>query len=228
MAYDTTLISLVDQLRAELRQSLNPSAGVNVLDTQKRALRTAQEFLYKDHEWPFLSGEFDVNTAAGQQLYDLPVKKIKKVDFKWGTQWLPLKWGIGSPQLNSQDSDLDQRSDPVQRIDVLGAQFRVWPLPATGDNPIRFYGTQALRPLVKDDDRAMLDDLLIVSYAAWKLAPKERKKDALAEFTSIYATEKKATRRPAKHFVLGGGGGTPTGRQPPGHVRVAEADRSES
>lgn len=229
MARNTQLISLVDQLRAELRQSQNPSAGVNVLDTQKRALRTAQEFLYADFEWAFLWDEYDVETQAGQQYYDLPVDSgsIKKVDFKFGNAWSPLRWGIGGPQMNSQDSDLDQRSDPVQRIGPHGdAQFRVWPIPATDDNTIRFYGKAALRALVADDDRAMLDDTLIVMYAAWKLAPKERKKDALADFTTFYATMKKKFRIPAKAFVLGGGGGLPMGRTPPGHVRVAEADRS--
>lgn len=229
MARNTALLSLLDQLRSELRQTQNPAAGVNVRDTQIRALRTAQEFLYADFEWSFLWANYDVPTQAGQQYYDLPVDSgsIKKVEVKWGNAWTPLCWGIGGPQYTSQDPELDQRSDPVQRIGPYGDnQFEIWPLPATDGSTIRFYGKAALRPLVADDDRAMLDDTLVVMYAAWKLAPKERKKDALAEFQTFYGTMKKKFRIPAKSFVLGGGGGLPMGRQPPGYVRVAEANRS--
>lgn len=231
MARNTQLIELLDQLRSELRQSVNPSSGVNTEQTYKRALRTAQEFLYNDYDWSFLHTYVDVETEAGEQYYDFPVEQssIQKVEFKWGNVWTPLKWGIGASQLNAQNSDDDQRSDPVTHIDVYqGNQFRVWPMPASDGNSVRFWGKLPLTRLVNNDDRALLDDLLIVSYAAHKLAPKERKKDALAELNTIYRQQKKIYRRPVKHFILGGCGGTPAGRQPPGHVRVAEANRSGS
>lgn len=226
MARNTQLVELLDQLRSELRQSKNPAAGVNSDDTYKRALRTAQEFLYMDYDWSFLYGWFDVDVEAGSQYYDLPCQpqSIKSVHFKWNNIWHPLKWGISVKQLNSMDPDQDQRADPVTHIDYYGAnQYRVWPLPATDGGTVRFDGKAALTNLVTNANRALLDDLLIVTYAAYDLAPKERKDAALAKFNTIYQTQKKAFRRKQKGFVLGGGGGTPAGRTPPGHVRVAEA-----
>lgn len=231
MARNTQLLELLGQLQSELRESKNPAAGVNVRDTRINALNQAQEFLYYDNTWSFLNSNFDVTTQAGQQNYDLPVDdgKIKKVELKWGNAWTPLQWGIAGPQLTAQDPDLDQRADPVQRIDLIdGEQFRVWPLPASDGNTIRFWGTRRLTRLVDNDDRAILDDRLIVLLAAWDLAPKERKDSALQKFTTFYKTWKKAFRLPRKHFVLGANGGIPTGRQPPGYVRVAEGNRTET
>jgi hypothetical protein len=231
MARGTQLAELIDQLRSNLEMSVNPAQGVNALGVHKRALNEAQELMYYAYEWPFLNGYFDVTMSAGSQFYDLPVDPgtIERVEFKWGNVWTPLVKGIGGPQLNAQDSDNDQRSDPVQNWEFYQTnQFRVFPIPASGDGIVRFYGRQALSRLVTNTDRAVLDDTLIVKFAAAQLSPDKKKASKQQEANTFFNVLKKRYRNRKRVFVLGGGGGQPVGRQPPGHVRVAEANRSGS
>lgn len=215
MARYTTLATLVDQLRSNLKLSVNPSQNSNVLATHKYALKTAQEFLYQDYSWPFLRGRFDVSLQDGQRYYDIPVDpgRIEKVEYKYNDVWSPLPYGIGGPQLSSQDSDDDERSDPVQRWDHYKGdgthsqpdQFEVWPIPATDTGTVRFYGVQALGSLVADTDRAKLDDLLVVSMACLDLCAEEERERRLAKFNAYYATLKRRYSGAPVSFVLGGG-----------------------
>jgi hypothetical protein len=227
MARGTQFLALLDQLRSELGQSANPSHGLNTASSYKYKLNATQEWLYRDHGWSFLRGPYDVETQAGESLYDLPVDQstITKVEFKWDDSWEPLSWGIGGIEYSEQDSDEDERSDPVQKIDLRqDSQFEVWPIPATDGNTIRFWGREAYRPLVNDSDTAMLDDRLIVLFTAANLAPKEQYQRKLTEANTYYNTMKKAARKPSRGFILGGGQGGIDLR--PGRVRVAEANRS--
>lgn len=229
MARGTQLIALLDQLRKELKESANPSSGVNTLDTYKYKLDAQQEFLYNDYTWPFLNGRFDVTMQAGERYYDLPVNPgtIKKIEFQWNNVWSPIHRGISGQNYNSLNSDTDMRNDPVQAWDFFEEnQFEVWPIPASNGSTFRFYGTQALTKLVNDDSRAVLDDRLIVLFAAANLAPKEQYQRKLAEANSYYRAIKKRYRNRSRGFVLGGADGPSVGRLPPGPVRVAEANRS--
>lgn len=231
MARGTQLIELVDQLRSELKESTNPSHGTNTLVTYKYKLNAQQEFLYNDYTWPFLDRDFDVEMEQGERYYTLPVNPgtIKRVEIKWNNVWSPLEQGIAGAQLNALDSDRDMRNDPVQRWQFYGDnQFEAWPIPASTGATVRFWGMQALTKMVADADRAVLDDRLIVLFAAANLAPKEQYQRKLAEANSYYRTLKKRYRTRSRGFVLGGGTGPSVGRQPPGHVRVAEANRSGS
>jgi hypothetical protein len=134
VARGTQLLRLVNDLRSELKESTNPAHGVNTLETYKYKLNAQQEFLYNDYAWPFLNGSFDVTTQAGERYYDLPVDPgtIRRVEFKWNGIWFPLANGISGRNYNAQNSEDDQRADPVQRWQFYGSQqFEVWPIPAT-------------------------------------------------------------------------------------------------
>ena len=81
--------------------------------------------------------------------------------------------GIDNGHLSTWDSDLDERSWPVERWQVYeGEQIELWPIPADDANTtslegrIKVVGIRSPRPLVDDADRADLDDRLIVLYAA--------------------------------------------------------------
>lgn len=229
MARGTQLLKLVDQLRSELKESTNAAHGVNTLGTYKYKLNAQQAFLYHDYAWPFLNGTFDVETQAGERYYDLPVDAgtIGRVEFKWNNIWFPLARGISGRNYNAVDPDQDNRSDPVQNWQLYGeSQFEVWPLPATNGSTVRFWGRQALTEMVADNHRCVIDDRLIVLFAAANLAPKEQYQRKLAEANSFYRALKKRYRSRSRGFVLGGSSEPMTGRQPPGHVRVAEGNRS--
>lgn len=230
MARNTQLLQLVDQLRSELGASVNPSQGLNTLATHKYKLKVAQEFLYYDYAWPFLKEPGDVVMQAGQRYYDLPVaaEGIKRVEYKWGDTWAPLKQGIGGPEYSAEDSEDDERADPVRAWQFYGLnQFEVWPLPATNDLcTVRFYGTRVLTPLVADNSRALLDDRLIVLYAAWSLSPKEQRDNRLKDFNTYYSALKRRSTNKSRGIVLGGAGGGACPESPT-TVRVA-VDRGEN
>jgi hypothetical protein len=68
---------------------------------------------------------------------------------------------------NNCDSELNERRDPVCAWEFFeDNQYEVWPMPATNTGILRFTGIQKLPPLREDADRAVLDDRLIVLYAA--------------------------------------------------------------
>lgn len=227
-------------LRAETGMSLTPNLGINSLETYKYHLRKQQERLYHDHDWPFLNGHYDVEMQAGERYYDLPVhpERIEKVEVKWGGRWAPLPYGIKSEYYNSRDSDLDQRNDPPEGwgfyLDPEGAdstvdniQFEVWPIPISNDqSTVRFHGKRALPPLTSESHKAILDDLLIVLYAASKIIKDKGEREMkLAEAKAHYTTLKRRSKK-GKVFVLGGGGDV--SKPPPGPVRVAYTLDSET
>lgn len=228
MARGTTLGQCVNLLRGEVGASLNPNFGINTTEIYKQRLRAQQERLYREHDWPFLIGSYDVPMAAGQRYYDLPVdaERVQNVETKWTDLWEPVDFGIRGEDYNAHDSDNDERLDPVLKWDFYRAsdtatqdQFEVWPIPATNSaSTVRFWGMKALAPFIEEDDRADLDDHLIVLFAAATLIKDKKDRDLkLAEATSYMATLKAKSSGTRRMFVLGG-------EQPyirrPGPVRV--------
>lgn len=178
MARGTTLSSLVQQLRAEVGHSVNPAVGQEKLAQLQQVLRRHQELLYDEYTWNFLRvRDADKVLAAGQRYYDFPAAinpdRVESVSVRWGNQWIPVRFGIDAErEYNVSDSGLGERTDPVERWDWHDddgqLQFEVWPMP-TGPGTIRFSGIKPLAPLVANDDRAALDDRLIVLFAAAEL-----------------------------------------------------------
>jgi hypothetical protein len=182
MARGVSLGELIRDVKLEAGMSGEPAFGVNVRDTIVRKLRSVQQELYDEFDWPFMRGDFDKDMAAGQRYYDLPtglvLESVDCVQVRWDAQWFPVKRGISESDYNAYDSELDVRNDPVLKWDVYGtAQFEVWPVPASSTTKIRFTGRRALRPLLADADTCDLDsDMLILAVAA-EIAPKEKKRE---------------------------------------------------
>lgn len=185
MARGTQLTKMVDMLRYELGQSTDRAAGTQDIDRMRYALRRTQELLYDEHDWPFLKIHRDLTLVANSRVYSLPSgltpESVNRAWLKWGSEWLPLDFGI-LPEQYTQYAE-GEATDPVLRWDYREDGFiEVWPTPAS-PGTIRFYGTEALAPLVADGDRCTLDDLLIVLYTAAELEPDEgraQKKSSMA------------------------------------------------
>jgi hypothetical protein len=96
------------------------------------------------------------------------------------SNWRPVLYGIDMWMRNDCDGELDERRDPVCAWEYYeGGQYEVWPMPATSTGILRFTGMQRLPPLLSDADRAVLDDRLIVLYAAGEWL--QRAKDPSAQ-----------------------------------------------
>lgn len=171
-----TLVSLLDDLRAECKLSLNPAHNAQVQDIQIKALQRAQEFLWEDFAWPHLRVEEFIPLAIGQRFYDpemMDIDRIEKIEVKDGGNWCPVYAGIDAEQYSVYDSEIDERAWPVRRWQISPEeQVEVWPIPdmaaddTTKEGYIKITGIRKLNPLVQMDDRADLDNRLLVLYAA--------------------------------------------------------------
>ena len=183
MARNQTLISLLDDLRAETRSSLNAAHNAQIRDTQVKYLRKAQEWFWDDFDWPHLYVERRVSLQAGERYYEPPtdvrIDHVTRIEVRYGGVWIPLVAGIGGQQYAEFDSDLDIRSWPVRRWRIHeDEQIEIWPVPesnadtTTLEGVLKIAGIRNLKLLVTDTDRCDLDDRLLVLYAAAKFIGK--------------------------------------------------------
>lgn len=215
MARGKTLLKLLDDLRVELKLSLNPAHNNQVRDSHVRVLQTTYEWLWHDFNWPHLRIERSIPVQAGQRIYEepegLPLERIEKIEFRDGDIWRPLIPGIDSCQYNIWDSELDQRSWPVERWRIWeDEQVEIWPVPvddadaATLNGYLKFTGIREFTPIVNDADRADLDCTLIVKYAAGNLLEDDKKAQRkLTEAADRYA-RLRGELMPRKRFRMFG------------------------
>jgi hypothetical protein len=188
MARKKQLNELVAQLRAETGRSQSVSVGVAELDNLKEMIRRTQEVLYDDYDWPFLRVERTVTLANGQRYYDFPsdlnYDRIVEIRYKYNNVYTPLERGIDFDDYSIFDSTADERSSPALKWDVRNTgsteQLEIWPIP-NETNTIIFRGTKSLSSLVEENDRADLDDRLIVLFAAAEILARQKSSDAQAK-----------------------------------------------
>src|SRR5690349_15404903 len=132
MARGTTLIKLLDDLRAETHASLNPAHNNQVRDKQVKLLQRTQEWLWSDHDWPHLYTSRKYPLEAGKRYYDFKddfdIERISHIEVRTDGAWRKLVKGIGPAQFVTYDSDLDQRSYPPYRFELAeDDQIEIWP-----------------------------------------------------------------------------------------------------
>lgn len=234
MARGTTLIKLLDMLRAEIKVSLNPAHNQQVRDEHVNALQQAQNEVWEDFDWPTLRIERQQALFAGQRLYsppaDIGIDRIEKVEVRWGGSWMELPEGIGAQEYSLWDSALDERSWPIARWRIYeGEQIEVWPIPADAgtasdlEGYLRVTGIKKLGRLVDDSDTADLDDRLIVLRASLRYFKPEDRKLTLDAYNKRFMTLR-GNYAPRKSFQLFGS--SPRNERPlRGPARVHYRDR---
>lgn len=177
MARGTTLVKLLNDLRAESRISLNAAHNVQQRDMQIVALQRAQEMFWADFAWPHLRVERFIDAQLGQRYYDMPsdldIDRITKIEVRADGVYSPLNWGIAAEHYAAYDSEMDVRSWPPRHCRITeNEMLEVWPVPDQSMNVtslegrIKVTGIRKLSPLVADNDRADLDDRLLILYCA--------------------------------------------------------------
>lgn len=214
MARRVALGTMVQSLRRELKIAESTSLGQNTREMHKYALRSTQQRLHAEWTWPFMKIYRDVVMAAGQRYYawpaDIDPQDAINAKVSYASQFSPMVFGIGPADYNERNSDLDQRNDPPQKWDFYrdpttnGDMFEVWPVPASLNATVRFYGIKLLGALIADADVCDLDDLLIVLYTAADLCPEKEQKVKLAKALS-HKNALKARFDKGETFVNGGG-----------------------
>lgn len=215
MARGTQLSALVDALRAEIGASTNVAMGVNALPQLHQILNRTQERLWNDFDWGFAYIERDEPMVNGERYYafdnDIDFGRIVSAHVKYSSSWRPLEYGIGPEQYNSSDPEDGEKEDPPTRWrHYEGNQFEVWPMPSSDECVIRFKAIKKLPKMIEGSDVALLDDNLIVLFAAAELLAKAKSEDASAKLQSAQALYNKLKGQGVKTDVFTLGGGVPS------------------
>ena len=219
MARGTQFLQLVTMLRAELRRSLNPAVGVEDVPELQRLIVRQYEKLWWDHDWPHLLKFYPAITLnAGQRYYDMPAgldyERIKDVALYFSAIPSYLERGISFEEYAISNPDLGARSDPALKWDVrfgdgVQEQIEVWPVPAgTGASTLQFSGYATVPRLVNDQDVCLLDDNLVVLFAATEALTGQKSADAQikgAEAMALLAKLRGRTQAHAKVIAIGQG-----------------------
>jgi hypothetical protein len=212
MARGTSLSALRDMLRAEIGASSNVAMGVNTVEQYDHLLRRTQARLWADHDWTFGFIERDEPLIDGERYYafdnEIDYDRISKASVKYGDIWYPMEYGITPDNYNSFDSDDGEASMPAMRWQHYeGNQFEVWPIPSDDGQSLRFRAIKKLPVLLSPSDVAILDDNLIVLFAAAELLGRSKATDAgakLSQATSHY-NKLKGNSNKSDRFIFGGG-----------------------
>lgn len=188
MTRKVQLLELVAQLRAETGRTQNVAAGVGELDNLKAILRRVQKQLYEGHDWAHMRVQKTLALAAGQRYYTLPTglnfDRIESVKLNYNNQYFDIDRYIDITDYSAYDSNatVPVRSNPALKWDIryTGSteQLEIWPIPNDNTQTLYFTGFQTLSDLVQDADRADLDDVLIILYAAAEMLARQGSKDA--------------------------------------------------
>jgi hypothetical protein len=212
MARGTSLLALRDQLKAEIGASPNVAMGVNTIEQFDNLLRRTQQRLWNDFDWSFALIDRDEPMINGQRYYtfdqDIDFDRILESHVKYGNIWHPIDYGIGPAQYNNHDSDNGEKTEPVVRWrHYEGNQFEVWPVPTTNNQIVRFKAVKKLAPLINTTDIALLDDTLIVLYAAAEYLARTKAADATAKLSQAQAhfNRLKGLGLKTDRFIYGGG-----------------------
>lgn len=159
------LFRTLGELRSELARRLGfgatGSAGINagLLDS---FLQNAQDQLYPQFDWRHLIKYDEKVTGVGQSLYDYPddcdPTRITDVAISYGGLWVPMAEGITFDMRSVADS-----ATVPCRYERF-AQFEVWPNPDAAYTIRRYYTASPSR-FTQDNDRASIDDALILLHA---------------------------------------------------------------
>ena len=215
MARGTQLSALVDALRAEIGASTNVGMGVNSLPALHHILNRTQERLWNDFDWPFAFIERDEPLLNGQRYYgfdnEIDFNRITNAYVRYSDTWRPMIYGIGVEQYNSSDPTEGEKEDPPTNWrHHEGNQFEVWPMPASNECVVRFKAIKRLPKMLAGADVALLDDNLIVLFAASELLAKAKSADAGGKLQSAQAHYTKLKGQGVKTDVFSLGGGIPS------------------
>ncbi|RWA81504.1 MAG: hypothetical protein EOQ31_31670 [Mesorhizobium sp.] len=222
----TTLVKLLDDLRAEARLSLNPAHNAQNRSSQVKALQREQERLWEDFDWPHLRIYPQQPVQAGQRYYETPenmlIERIERVEIFLDGLWCKLEPGIDACEYSAWNSDLDARSWPPRKWKFNEDEdIELWPIPNIDADPVtmngmlRITGIRNLNPLVADDDRADLDDIMLVGFVAAKMLASSGAKDAKLSLDAANARYARLRGRltPRTQYKMFGTGELPRRRE---------------
>src|SRR5262245_9314127 len=197
MARGVTLGELVEMVRLETGQSIQPAQGVQNREHLKQMLRRVQETQYADFDWPILHVYREENLQPGETLYswpeDIHVEDVRQLWDVYNGYAYPVGYGIRMDDRNAYGPD--QRVDPVMRWQIVdGRHYEVWPTPATA-RKLAIEGYVTLKPMIADNDKCTLDGTLLVLFVAAEWLARNKLADAQAKLQAAQQLSRNLRRR---------------------------------
>jgi hypothetical protein len=181
MARGRQLSQLLNQLQAEVGMSLLPASSVSSREHRMQLLNRTQDRLYRAYDWDFAFIKRDVTAGKGTRYLNFPVdlelERVVYAGISTGTSssdWRPLGYGITETQYRITAED--GQGSPQRWAPYEDGRFELWPVP-DGSYRVRFRGIKLLPVMVNDADRAVLDDTLVVLYAASEIMKRQKLPD---------------------------------------------------
>lgn len=187
--------------------------------------------MWADHDWPHLTVDRYVPLVAGQRFYDtrlafneageargdLSLERVTCLSVQDDRIWRKIDNRITANDRLAYDSQAGEASWPPRRWDRSEDEMiEIWPVPdETADfngvtqnmqGVLRITGVRDLRPFRDDDDRADLDDRLLVLYVASNILAEGGAKDVQLKLETAqrHYTRLKADQDAREPFSLFG------------------------
>jgi hypothetical protein len=170
-----TLSSIRSDIQIRLGFGMAGQAGIVNSALIDSMIRSAQEQLYVQFDWPELKAVDERLTGSGQQFYDYPVdcniERILGFWVVWGGKHIPLAEGISSGDRGANNGGVPAK---YERRD----QIELWPIPSSNAYTLRTEYIKTLAPLNVDSDRTSLPSELIYLHALSNAKAHYRQPDA--------------------------------------------------
>jgi hypothetical protein len=176
MARRTQFGQLVTQLRNEVgRSNVAGASGVADYGMLKQVLNRHYEALYLDYDWPHLRFTTPLTPlSAGDAFKDIPsgmdYERIEDLKVWTNGRPIPTTRGIEISDYAIFSTPSGDRSSPVQKWDIRFTgtveQFEFWPMPDDNAQSFQVIGFKKFARLIADADLCLLDDNLVVGFAA--------------------------------------------------------------
>lgn len=216
MALYTTFGELHTMLRAECRLSTNPAVGVSANDRHKAVLNRVYASLAAEKGWTHLNYTAPrIPLMPGERYYDVPpaidFNQMHTVTYWRGAIGTALDPGIGPKEYAAFNAGI--QTEPALRYDLKATapdtiQIEIWPTPGSTGKELEISGMRKTPKLVNAADICLLDDHLVVLYAAHEVLRPVNKDDADAKLAA--ARSLKAMLRSNEVLPQGNGESAPS------------------
>lgn len=218
MPIGTQLSVLRKMLNAECGNVLDETIAPGGVDIDNQILNDEQTFLVNQHSLLLQKARAEIALVQGTQYYTFPttldIDRVEKPAYvRIGNQFrYRVDFGIGQQEYNAFDSGRGIQGTPVRRWDIVIVngvrKVEVWPIPSSPQT-LMLAGTLPLVAMVADTDTCVIDDMLIVLFAAAEKLTRNGQPDAqakIAKATAYLNSLKASTPSKFDSFNLSGAG----------------------
>lgn len=180
---------IAELVRYETRDHLGAAVQPDWVPIIKHHAWAAEKQLWLSYLWPFLKFREQYQVEASARYYNptgdlVEPDQIRRVSLLWNSTNYPMTFGIGPDEMAVWNSDLDERTSPIERYDFARPlasdswRIEVWPVSDITEGVLYIEANRQLKAFVADTDICTLDALLIAKFAAAALLAARDAKDA--------------------------------------------------